>query len=149
MKTNWLEVKERYITEDVSCKELANDFNLKESTVSTRAQREGWKKEKSKFEQKRAKEIEGVALEENLKTFKKASEIIRQELMEELELNIDIRKSFDSGTQWGEKRLATCLDNNRKIIETLDRMAHPQNADEKDNNITVVLGDEKIKEYVK
>ena len=149
MSTNWQEIKDRYISTNASCKELASEFGVKESTVSSKCKREKWRDERAKFAQKCTEEIKGVALEENIKTFKKASEIIRQELMEELELNIDIRKSFNSETQWGEKRLATCLDNNRKIIETLDRMAHPQNTDEKDNNITVVLSDDKMKEYFK
>lgn len=149
MKTNWEEIKTEYKTTDVSYKELADKFNVNKKTLESRALREKWADERKAFKGELRQELEGAAIEENIKTFKEASEIIRKELMIELVKNIDIRKNITDDEQWAEKRISTCIDNNKKVYETLDKMAYPQREDKTDNNITVVLGDEKIKEYVK
>ena len=58
MKTNWEDIKLRYITSDVSYKELAGEFSLSERTIRTRGIKEKWTEERAKHKSKVSQKTE-------------------------------------------------------------------------------------------
>ena len=40
--TDWESIKERYISTDISCRELADEFHISRGTLSARASKEKW-----------------------------------------------------------------------------------------------------------
>lgn len=151
MKTNWEEIRQKYITSDVSCKKLANEFGLSERTVQARATRDKWQEERSKFVQKCAKNFEEEVLPALQEIYKETATLAANELKEEVEQTIRIRKSIDEQEEdKPEKRVRYCAANIALMLDTLEKHAYPEREQEtNDNNITVVLGDEKLKEYIK
>ena len=149
MKTNWEEIKQKYITSDVSCKELASEFNVNANTVSTRCRSEKWGEERNKYKQKLTKKIQEGVADEIAEAYKEVVMLAKKELVEETKLLIEIRKNIKETDQYAESRVNKCSMTVKDILNTLEHHAYPQREDKKDNNITVVLGDEKIKEYVK
>lgn len=151
MKTNWEDIKQKYITTDVSCRELADEFSLKESTVSTRAQKEKWSAERRKFKQKKAKNFEENVIPKLVSIYEETVIMAANELKEEVEQTIRIRKSIDEKEEERpETRVRYCANNITAMLDTLERHAYPEREQEQnDNHITVVLGDEQLKEYVK
>lgn len=151
MKTNWEEIKQKYITSDVSCKELANEFGVNANTVSTRCRSEKWGEERNKFKQKLTKECEEKIIPKLVEIYEEVALLAAKELKEEVEQTIRIRKSIDEQEEdKPEKRVRYCAANIALMLDTLEKHAYPEREQEtNDNNITVVLGDEKLKEYIK
>lgn len=140
MKTNWLEVKERYITTNVSCKELASEFGVKESTVEGRCKREKWQEERADFVRKYTEKVkEGVA-DELVETYTKAIRLAKQELIEEIELIVSIRKNIGEEDQYAESRVNKCSATIKDILNTLEHHAYPQREDKADNKTVFVVG---------
>ena len=149
MKTNWAEIKDRYITTDVSCKELANEFNLSENTVSNKCKKEKWRDERAKFEQKRTKKTTEKIAELRAEDYKKFMELASEAENEVVEKALNYIKLADKN----DPQYTVILQKNQKTIEsavsTMERIHYPAHEDKPDNNITVVLGDDKMKEYFK
>lgn len=124
-KTNWLEIKEAYVTGNLSYKQLAKDFGVSYSTLEKRARSEKWKNEKRKHRENMAKKIEDTISDKTAQDYVDICEIARQELKELMQLNVNIRKNIDDTAQWSEKRVNTCVDNVAKIVEQLDKMRSP------------------------
>ena len=149
MKTNWEDIKLRYITSDVSYKDLAGEFSLSEQTIKNKAAKENWKKEKYEHSTKVVQKIkEGVA-DEIVKAYQEVIELAKQELIEETKLIVEIRKNIGAEDQYAESRVNKCSATIKDILNTLEHHAYPQREDKADNNITVVLSDDKMKEYFK
>ena len=58
MKTNWVEIKEEYITTEISYKKLADKYGLSESTLMQRAAKEKWTDQKKNYHRKDSCTIE-------------------------------------------------------------------------------------------
>ena len=149
MKTNWAEIKDKYITTDVSCKELANEFNLSENTVSNKCKKEKWRDERAKFEQKRTEKTTEKIAELRSEDYKKFMELASVAENEVVEKALNYIRLLDKDSPEG----TSLLQKNQKTIEsavaTMERIHYPAHEDKPDNNITVVLSDDKMKEYFK
>ena len=149
MKTNWAEIKDKYITTDVSCKELANEFNLSENTVSNKCKKEKWRDERAKFEQKRTEKTTEKIAELRAEDYKKFMELASVAENEVVEKALNYIRLLDKDSPEG----TSLLQKNQKTIEsavaTMERIHYPAHEDKPDNNITVVLSDDKMKEYFK
>ena len=153
MKTNWLEVKEQYITSDVSLKELANEFSLSESSLRKRAATENWKEERNKHytkvEQKTEEKTTEKIAELRSEDYKKFMELASVAENEVVEKALNYIRLLDKDSPEG----TSLLQKNQKTIEsavaTMERIHYPAHEDKPDNNITVVLSDDKMKEYFK
>ena len=147
MKTNWEEIKQKYITTDVSCRELADEFSLKESTVSTRAQKEKWSAERRKFKQKKAKNFEENVIPKLVSIYEETAILAATELKEEVEQTIRIRKSIDEREEERpEIRVRYCANNIATMLNTLEEHAHPQREEDKADNKTVFVVGQDVKE---
>ena len=147
MKTNWEEIKQKYITTDVSCRELADEFSLKESTVSTRAQKEKWSAERRKFKQKKAKNFEENVIPKLVSIYEETAIMAATELKEEVEQTIRIRKSIDEQEEdRPEMRVRYCANNITIMLDTLEKHAHPQREEDKKDNQTVFVVGQDVKE---
>lgn len=145
MKTNWLEIKETYVTSDLSYKELAKDFGLSERTVRERAGKEKWKEDKVKYQTKLSQKIEEkkstLDAKDYIERMKKADEVEKIMLDKVLTYakELDINKPSD--IVYFHKAQKTI----ESIVQTTDKIYNKDNQ-EQDNNITVVL-DDSLKEY--
>ena len=145
MKTNWLEVKERYITSDLSFKEVAKEFGLSENTIGTRANKEKWTDERKNYKQKLTKKIEEkratLDAKDYIERMNKADEVEKIMLDKVLTYakELDINKPSD--IVYFHKAQKTI----ESIVQTTDKIYNKDNQ-EQDNNITVVL-DDSLKEY--
>ena len=149
MKTNWLEVKERYITSDLSIPKLAKEFNLSVDTLKKRAAKEKWSEQRRDYSTKLALKIQEGVQDELVATYKEVIEIAKKELIEETKLIVEIRKQIPTDDKYAESRVNKCSATIKDILNTLEHHAYPQREDKTDNNITVVLSDDKMKEYFK
>ena len=147
MKTNWAKIKQKYITENVSLKELASEFSLSESSLMKRAANEKWTDEKKKYCRKVEDKIQERVADEIAKAYQEVVLIAKKELIEEAKLIVEIRKNIGEDTQYAESRVNKCTATIKEILNTLEHHAYPQREDKADNNITVVLSDDKMKEY--
>ncbi len=140
MKTNWEEIKQKYITTDVSCRELANEFGLQEKTVSNKANREKWTEDREKYKEKLGKKIQEGVTDELVETYTKAIRLAKQELIEEIELIVSIRKNIGEDDQYAESRVNKCSATIKDILNTLEHHAYPQREDKADNKTVFVVG---------
>ena len=147
MKTNWLEIKERFITGNVSHKELANEFGLSEKTIMNRSSKENWKEQKENYRKKVGEKIEEKTSEYKAQAYEN---IMKKACGAE---NLIVEKAINlvKDAQLEEKQDSQYVHKCQKIIEsavaTMERVRFPQKEEEtKDNNITVVL-DDSLKEY--
>lgn len=149
MKTNWEDIKLRYITSNVSYKELAGEFGVSESTIGTRAAKEKWSEEKEKHGKKVAKKTEEKIAELRSEDYKKFMELASVAENEVVEKALNYIRLLDKDSPEG----TSLLQKNQKTIEsavaTMERIHYPAHEDKPDNNITVVLSDDKMKEYFK
>lgn len=140
MKTNWEEIKQKYITTDVSCRELADEFCLQEKTVSNKANREKWTEDREKYKEKLGKKIQEGVTDELVETYTKAIRLAKQELIEEIELIVSIRKNIGEEDQYAESRVNKCSATIKDILNTLEHHAYPQREDKADNKTVFVVG---------
>jgi len=149
MKTNWEDIKHKYITTDVSCKELASEFGLKENTVSNRCTQDKWAEEKKKFKEKCTKKIEEKIAELRAEDYKEFMVLASKAENEVVEKALNYIRLFDNN----KPEFTSLLQKNQKTIEsavaTMERIHYPAHDEKADNNITVVLSDDKMKEYFK
>lgn len=140
MKTNWEDIKLRYITSDVSYKDLAGEFSLSERTIRTRAAKEKWTEEKDKHKSKVSQKIKEGVTDELVETYTKAIRLAKQELIEEIELIVSIRKNIGEEDQYAESRVNKCSATIKDILNTLEHHAYPQREDKADNKTVFVVG---------
>ena len=145
MKTNWLEVKETYITGNLSYPELAKEFGLSESTIKKRAMNEKWTDQRNEYRTKLERKIEEkratLDAKDYIERMKKADEVEKIMLNKVLTYakELDINKPSD--IVYFHKAQKTI----ESIVQTTDKIYNKDNQ-EQDNNITVVL-DDSLKEY--
>lgn len=148
MKTNWEDIKLRYITTDVSLKELASEFDLSESSLGKRAAAEKWtderKKHYKKVEQKTEEKIAEIKAEAYAEITKLSCE--GQKLF--VEKAIDIAKGIDAEDKTNILYIHKCQKTVESAVATMDKIMNPQHEENKDNTIRLVVGDD-IKEYAK
>lgn len=144
-KTNWEKIKHKYITTDVSYRELADEFSLSEDTVRRRAAKEKWKNERHKHNTNVTQKISDTTAEAIAKDYENICEKAREELNALMELNTKIRLGFTEKDQWAEKRVSTCIDNVTKIITQMEKLRYPEH-DKQTQEITVVMP-QKLKEF--
>ncbi len=140
MKTNWLEIKQKYITSNVSCKELANEFGLSENTVASRCKREKWAEEKNNFERKCTEKVKEGVQEELVEAYKEVISLAKKELIEETKLIVEIRKQIPTDDKYAESRVNKCSATIKDILNTLEHHAYPQREDKADNKTVFVVG---------
>ena len=149
MKTNWEELKNKYVTSDITYKDLAKESGVTYSAIEKRARAEKWKEERRKHCENIANKIQEGVADGIAKAYQEVIELAKQELIEETKLIIEIRKNIGDDDQYAESRVNKCSATIKDILNTLEHHAYPQREDKTDNNITVVLSDDKMKEYFK
>ena len=149
MKTNWEEIKLRYITSNVSHKELASEFGLSEKTIMNRSSKENWKAEREKHKRKVGEKTEEKIAELRSEDYKKFMELASEAENEVVEKALNYIKLADKD----DPQYTVILQKNQKTIEsavsTMEKIHYPDHNEKVDNNITVVLSDDKMKEYFK
>lgn len=144
-KTNWEKIKQRYITENLSHKELAKEFGVSESSIMKKSAAEKWTEKKKKHCKKVEEKISDTTAEAIAKDYENICEKAREELNALMELNTQIRLGFTAKDQWAEKRVSTCIDNVTKIIAQMEKLRYPEH-DKQTQEITVVMP-QKLKEF--
>ena len=128
-KIDWEKIRARYITSDITIEQLAEEFNISESTAKKRAAKEKWKAERTKKGKKRAKKIiEKVdtrirertvntinnSLESEAKALEKMLVIVHRILDDEMQFNkhmVTMKYADDMGSrQWTEEQIFSKYD---------------------------------------
>ena len=149
MKTNWEDIKLKYITEDVSYKDLAGEFSLSERTIRTRAAKEKWSKERDEHKTNVRQKTKEKIAELRSEDYKRFMELASEAENEVVEKALNYIKLADKD----DPQYTVILQKNQKTIEsavsTMEKIHYPDHNEKVDNNITVVLSDDKMKEYFK
>ena len=103
MKTNWEDIKLKYITEDVSYKDLAGEFSLSERTIRTRAAKEKWSKERDEHKtnvRQKTKEKIAELRSEDYKRFMELASEAENEVVEKALNYIKLADKDEQALRW-------------------------------------------------
>jgi len=148
MKANWEELKNKYVTSDITYKDLAKESGVTYSAIEKRARAEKWKDERRKHYDNVAKKIQEGVADELAKAYQEVVSIAKKELIEEAKLLVEIRKNIKPEDQYAESRVNKCSLTIKDILNTLEHHAYPQRDEKSDNNAVFVVGQD-VKELFK
>ena len=114
--TDWESIKEKYLSTEISCRELADEFGLKRTTVSARAARENWNTlRRKRKEGDRDSRMERVAekllirMEQTLDAMDSMDSKEIKTLTGALKEIRDLQRQGDSGDENSGKKLEVCF----------------------------------------
>lgn len=147
---DWQAIKTEYITTDTSYRKLAAKFGIDQATVARRAKKEGWVKEKQRYDSEtQAKIVEAITQQQVSRAARLRS--VADKLLGRVEVLLDEAEPVDLDTQ-AMRHISGVLKDIKEIqmirsdadmreqearIANLQRQA--QKDDDKNNTITVVL----------
>ena len=114
--TDWESIKEKYLSTDISCRELADEFNINRSTLSARAGREKWgelrRKTKEGDKDSRMDRVTEKLLQKMEEALDRRSDMDSKEIKtmtDALKELRDLHKQDDGGDTGGGNKLEVCF----------------------------------------